>query len=1126
MVCVKIRGVCYNGAMLKRHAALLKQILPLLLPLAALVFCAGCGSVMAGGSTQGGLVINEVVTSNSLSLSQEALGSPDWIELYNGTGAELDISGYGLSDNLKAPHKWTFPKGTKLPAGGYLLIYAIKYSGETDGLLCAGFGLSKSGESLYLTDAYYNIIQQLDIPALLSDVSYARDEAGAYGYCASPTPGKANADIVYSSAAQAITAGAGGALQITECVPRGGAFRAADGGAYPWAELYNSGAEALLLSDYYLSDNMHETTKWRLPGATLAPGDYAVIWFSGDEGIGGLHAAFKLGSGDDTLCLSDGAGNILSMLNWPVEIPRGVSVLPGGDYTAAATPGADNGSEARFTSLDFARMNASFPVRLSEALLHNEYSLRDDTGERTAWAELYNSSGQAVRLEGYYLSDDPLDPFKWAFPAEAEIGPESYLIVFLSGKESEGALHTSFRLSGSDEALVLTCVPGMGREQMDLPPNLGDNVSIGRASDGSLAYFTSPTPGAANTTHPFAEPVNSGYTDMAEIYISEVSAVNAAKSGKTDWIELHNASGSAVDLSGWHITDNSDDPAKCALGALTVPAGGYVAISASSSGSKGATAPFGISLTGETILLSDAKGNIRDIFPTGALRLGVTAGRSRGSAARVFYVSPTKGEANPADSCPGFAAAPVSSDMRLYHSAPFSLVLSCSTPGATIRYTLDGSKPTAVSPAYGGPLAIDKNMVVRAVAIRDGLLDSDVATCTYLFEKPHTLPVVCLAAQSGDWNAMYSVTERTARVEKEAHFAFYEADGLLGTAFGCGLRASGSSTLTARQKSMAVYLRGAYGQNETGYPFFADSDVTTFSSLVLRNSGQDRSKARLRDSFFSKAVKGLNIEYAETRLVVVYVNGQYWGVYDLNENQNEDYVAAHYGVDPEAVDIIRRNIQALSGRNSDNKRVRAYAQASDLSNDAKYAEYIQWVDPDYIADYIIAQTFFANGDMFNQKYWRSQDYAVRWRPVYYDLDYALSASSPTRNILPSYFNPTGIPSQDGSLTNMDLYVGLRKNKGWCQAFGERYVYVVRNYFNPERTIAILDEMTAQLREELPRHIQRWGELRSITAWESEVASLRKCLQERPEYALKFLQKEFGFTDSQMAEWEAKAAQKP
>ena len=157
-------------------------ILLFLLP----ALCAGCSSLpVSGQATEQALVINEVVSSNSTSLSHPELGSPDWIELYNGTNATIDLSGFGLSDNVKEPHKWTFPEGTTIPAGGYLLIYACSYTGEDDSLLCTDFGLSKNGESLLLTDAYYAILQQVDLPALLPDVSYARDASGQYGYCLS-----------------------------------------------------------------------------------------------------------------------------------------------------------------------------------------------------------------------------------------------------------------------------------------------------------------------------------------------------------------------------------------------------------------------------------------------------------------------------------------------------------------------------------------------------------------------------------------------------------------------------------------------------------------------------------------------------------------------------------------------------------------------------------------------------------------------------------------------------------------------------------------------------------------------------------------------------------------------------
>lgn len=141
-------------------------------------------------------------------------------------------------------------------------------------------------------------------------------------------------------------------------------------------------------------------------------------------------------------------------------------------------------------------------------------------------------------------------------------------------------------------------------------------------------------------------------------------------------------------------------------------------------------------------------------------------------------------------------------------------------------------------------------------------------------------------------------------------------------------------------------------------------------------------------------------------------------------------------------------------------------------------------------DYLIAQTYFANGDMFNQKYWRTTDYKIKWRPVYYDLDLALGSSSPTRNVLPSYFNAEGVPSQDGSLTNMDIYVGLRKNRSWCEKFGERYVYVVYNYFVPERVTAILDDMVKTMEPEMARHIKRWGILQHVRMEEQRIRPAR------------------------------------
>lgn len=1088
-----------------------------------LVCCmAGCSSIAATGSASG-IYISEVVSSNSFSLTDDILGSPDWIELHNPSSAPVELEGYALTDNIKVPHKWTFPS-VSIPAGGYLVVYAAKYEGN-DELLCTGFGLSKSGELLYLVDPYYNVIQQLEVPELASDVSYARASDGSYGYCSAPTPNAQNSTDIFLSSADTVTEGSSGsALAITEVMPRNSStLQSADGSYYAWAEIKNISDNSVLLSDYFLSDSIAEPSKWRFPSATIEPGQYAIVYLSGEDSIdnGEMHASFRLGSADSVLALSNGTGSVISMINWTNPVYPGISIVGADTYTASPTPGEDN-SAVTFTSLSLGPMDAGAPVRINELLKLNEYSIRDFYGDRSPWMELYNSSGEAVSLSSYCLSDDPDNPFKWRFP-EVNIEPGEYKVVFLSGNEtSDGELHTSFTLSRSENQLMLTDTGTMTYDIIELDSAIGDNVSYGTGSDGQYYFYSSPTPGGPNTTHPFASAADASVARTSSVYISEVSAVKAAKSSDTDWIELHNSSGDTVNLEGWHLTDDPNDMYKFTFPSFRLSSGEYASVSASTSSTSGVSAPFNISASGDTLILTDEDGNIKDIFETGALRPGVTSGRTEDDMTRVFFASPTKGSKNSSTAYSGFTSSPVFSDNSLYHKDSFQLSIFSLSPGVKIYYTTDGSKPTVDSSLYTAPLTISKNTVVKAMAVADGLLQSDTAAATFLFEEPHTLPVVCLSIDSAAFNDVYSVTDRWQKVEREGFCEYYEADGLLGTQFPCGLRVNGASTLTMKQKSLSIFLRGGYGQSSTSYQFFPGNNVSEYTSLAVRNSGQDASKARLRDSFFSKCVAGLNLDYIQTRPVIVYINGQYWGLYDLNENQNEDYLATHYGVDPDEVNIIRRNETPLAGTRTDFYRVRKYGLEVDTSSDSKYEEFCQWVDVDYFMDYLIAQSYFANGDMFNQKYWRTEDYSIKWRPVYYDLDLALSASSPTRNILPSYFNAEGIPSRDGSITNMDLYVGLRKNQSWCQAFGERYVYVALNYFNPERVTGILDQMVSEMEPEMERHIKRWGTPSSLSQWKSNVSELRACLEKRQSHALSYLQKEFGFTDVQMEEWKTKA----
>ncbi len=1068
------------------------------------------------------LVISEIVSSNKRSLVDETAGTPDWIEFYNAGSAALDLSGYGVSDNMRELHQYVFPEGTVLEAGEYLLLYAADAGVSGARAACAGFGLSKSGDYLFVTDAYYGLIVQMEIPALYTDVSYARAMDGSYGYCASTTPGAANSGEVYASLAALFAAQNLGALSLSEVMPN------ADAGGYKWVELKNNGASAMRLENFCLSDDDAKPLKWQFPTASIPAGGYVCVYLSGlgSEGKDGIHAAFRLGSEDNYLTLSDLQGNVIDRLEWQSGVPAGVAIVRDASgaavYTAFPTFEAENSIDT-FTSLNMTAMDAGDPIHISEALRDNTLSAVDADGDRSEWVELRNFSGEALSLHGYFLSDDGDDLYKWALP-DVTIDAGGYLIVYLSGKDrSQGELHASFRLSAEENEVFLTSLDGMRTEALSLAGVRKENVSVGLDDRLNIRYYAMPTPGYQNAQG-FETADEIGCFDQNGIFISEVSAVQEIKSGENDWIELHNGSGGAVDLTGWHLSDDPDEREKFRLEGVTIAAGGYVVIEATSHATrqKGGVAPFGISPAGETLVLTNAVGELTDSFDTGALAPDVTSGRveTDPSIARVFFATATRGKQNSSDVSAGVSPQPVFSVTNLYHTQAFSVAITCDDSNAAIYYTTDGDEPTYRAKQYTGPVTISGSTPLRAISYAPGKRTSAITTATYLFGEPHTVPVICITGNAKRINEVMRVDNQRDKVERLATISFYETDGTFGTEFPAGIKPKGAGTVAYAQKSLSLNLRGGYGQSSVTYPFWPGYEFTTFSALVVRNSGQDMGSARIRDAYVSALVEGMYVDNSATRPVVVYINGAYNGLYDLGEDQNAEFLETHYGIDGDTVDFIRRNSAVIKGGNADIKRVRQYGLNKNLADDDVFAEFCEWIDVQYFTDYFIAQTYICNSDMFNQKYWRTQDYGVKWRPVFYDLDFGFKNGA-SRDIIGQYFNVNGVPSADKSLTYFEIYIGLKKNASWREYCVERYVEVVETYFNSERALALFDEMVSAMRPEMPRQINKWGRPSSMHEWESAIASMRGIIEQRPAYALENMRRYFGVSKEKLNELVAK-----
>jgi hypothetical protein len=407
---------------------------------------------------------------------------------------------------------------------------------------------------------------------------------------------------------------------------------------------------------------------------------------------------------------------------------------------------------------------------------------------------------------------------------------------------------------------------------------------------------------------------------------------------------------------------------------------------------------------------------------------------------------------------------------------------------------------------------------VKAIAVRPEYLPSDSVSRTLLNETPHSLPVISLSGNPadlvGDRGALTSVASAK---EIPVEFAFYETNGRLGIDSQAGVELHGQFSRKEAQRSLELKFRSSYGQNEVTYPFFPDYDVTTFRRLVLRTSGQDWKITKVRDAFMTRVIQGqLSLDTMAVRNCAVYVNGQYWGLYEIREKLDQFYVASHYGVDPDQVDLIKGNNAPVAGSSKDWQELYRYCKAHDLRDPAAYKAVLARIDEESLMDFVIAESFFSNTDSGNKKVWRSRTTGGQYRWMVFDLDWAMFPSTYKSDRLKGdLLDPAGHGSLN--LFQTAVQVKLMENRDFREKFISRYAKFLNTTFKTDRTLKILDESVAIIRDEMPREIARWKLPSSMSLWNNQVATLRRITTEKRAMMIASLQKNFGLGQAKMKE---------
>ena len=932
-------------------------------------------------------------------------------------------------------------------------------------------------------------------------------------------------------------------------------------GGYPdYIELHNGSTEKADISGYGLSDSLLEGAKYVFPaGTVLEPGAYVVVWCGG-EAEDDMHAPFKLSAGEEAV-LFDASGRPLdtAVLN---SVDSGMVLRREGEVWTQAKPcpGYPKTEEGMAEYEASLKETEDMGLYINEFMASNATTICDSFGSYSDWIELYNSTDTDMDISGFGISDNLSQPMKYRFPDGTTIAAKGYLVVFCSGNEGmqNGELHAPFGLRSYGEDVVIANRAGRIIDSYSFK-NQETDVSMARMPDGTgeLQPNSQPSPGYPNTGAGYSAFDAANRLPLGGVYISEFGG--STGSVASDWVELHNSTGSAVSLAGYGLSNNPKNPAKWVFPDISIEPGEYLLLYATGSADKAQKKNlklnFNISSTGETLFFFDPNGKLIDKLSAGRMRSGQSYGRD-GSDDRFYYAEPTPGAQNGKGyegitQLPAFSVTP-----GIYDDAV--TVAITAGEGETIRYTTDCTTPNASSEVYSGELSISKNSVIRAAAFRDGYLSGDVATATYLFRSDgvnHALPVVTLVTDPDNlWNsktgiyatgdqfdpdaASYADTLQSATYyqakfateeqvdtiwEKPAAFSLFDDNGKQAFTQNVGIRIAGSFGRGRAQKGFNVIARKEYGKGSMEYPFFQNRPYTEYKAVVLRAGAQDQNRSKIRDELASGLLEGtdINILYQAYRPTVLYLNGEYWGVYFMKEKRNRFFVAQHENTENNVDLAIGKGFKQRSyGDNSDWVSLYEYATSHDLSSAEAYAYVSERMDVDSFRDYMIAEIYNGNTDTYNFQYYRLK--GGKWKFIFYDFCWGFQ--SPGHETLAFRMGKT--PSD---VCSAKLFAAMLQNKGWRDSFCRRFAELLNTAFAPERVSALIEELYGYVEPEIKREREKFNKdtfmgvkqpntnLGTYEGFQSEISKLKDFAQKRPEEIKRQLQSNLGLSDSYMKE---------
>lgn len=503
-----------------------------------------------------------------------------------------------------------------------------------------------------------------------------------------------------------------------------------------------------------------------------------------------------------------------------------------------------------------------------------------------------------------------------------------------------------------------------------------------------------------------------------------------------------------------------------------------------------------------------------------------------------------------------------------------------------LYYTLDGTNPSTESILYKQPIYIDytnknpiriannrstfgfqkviksedlnKGTVIKARYFNGNMPMGDIFVATYFVWNKgtdrYTFDIVSLTTEpdnlfdpttgiyvvgdrfsenliihpNGESPANYN--QRGREWERDAYIELFNQEGERVLNQDIGIRIFGGWSRSYPKKSFKLFARSEYGKGTFKFPFFKDlvdnngDIIDSFQKLILRNSGDDYEFTLFRDALTGRLVNGI-VDFQHYKPVILFLNGEYWGIYNLRENLDKNYIASHYNLDPENVNIIiysEAGLESYQGEEEELDRYKAflaYVEDNDLVDNKNYEYVKQHLDIDNFINYYITQIYIDNTDwpVNNSKVWRYSGEGLsdgKYRFMLFDTDFGFGLNE---GVIAAAHNSFKFLQEDTNSTwpnpnwSTNLYKNLMKNEEFKKQFIKRFADMMNTTFSEKNVLDKINEFQSLYEPEIREYGSRWefDSLLDLDMWDKEnVDILREFSLKRNDYLYDFAKEQY------------------